>query len=76
VISKKISEKHKGKILKEHTKEKLARNNVKLTDKEVLEIDKLIKNKVTYKTISGLFNISQTQITSIKQRKTYKWLWN
>jgi len=29
-----------------------------------------------YKFISEKYNISQSQITSIKQKKTYKWLWN
>jgi hypothetical protein len=28
------------------------------------------------KLLFGGFNISQSQITSIKQKKTYKWLWN
>lgn len=75
-INKKISNAHKGKIFKDSTKEKLAKINSKLSDKEVLEIDNLIKNKVNYKIISKKYNISLSQITAIKQRKTYKWLWN
>lgn len=71
----KISESHKGKVLKEETKEKLSRHNAKLTDNEVLEIVKMIEDGVKYKVISEKYNISQSQITSIKQKKTYKWLW-
>ena len=48
----------------------------KLTDIEVLEIDKMIQSGERYKTISEKYKISLSQITSIKQRKTYKWLWN
>lgn len=73
---KKISDKHMGKILKESTKEKLSKINSKLTDSEVLEIVGMIEKGFTYKIISHKFNISQSQITSIKQKKTYKWLWN
>ena len=65
-----------GKILKESTKEKLSKINSKLTDSEVLEIVGMIEKGFTYKIISHKFNISQSQITSIKQKKTYKWLWN
>jgi len=71
----KISKSHKGKVLKEETKEKLSRHNAKLTDNEVLEIVKMIEDGVKYKVISETYNISQSQITSIKQKKTYKWLW-
>jgi hypothetical protein len=71
----KISKSHKGKKLKEETKQKLSKINSKLTDEEVLLIDNDIKNGVRYKIISEKYNISQAQITSIKQRKTYKWLW-
>ena len=74
-INKKISESNKGKILKNSTKEILSKINSKLTDSQVLEIDQLIKKKVKYNIISEKFNISPAQITSIKQRKTYKWLW-
>jgi hypothetical protein len=72
----KISEAKKGKKQKEETKEKLSKINSKLTDEEVLKIDEEIKNGTRYKVISEKFNISQAQITAIKQRKTYKWLWN
>lgn len=72
----KISEAHKGKKLKETTKEKLSKINSKLTDETVLMIDDEIKNGTRYKIISEKYSISQAQITSIKQRKTYKWLWN
>ena len=72
---KNISESHKGKILKESTKLKLSKLNSKLTDFEVLEIMDLINNGKTYRFISEKYNISQSQITSIKQKKTYKWLW-
>jgi uncharacterized protein YjcR len=34
-----------------------------------------IKKGTRYKIISEKYNISQAQITSIKQKKTYKWLW-
>ena len=57
-------------------KEKLSRVNSKLTDNEVLLIYDLIMSGERYKIISERFNISQSQITSIKQKKTYKWLWN
>ena len=73
---KNISESHKGKILKESTKEKLSKHNSKLTDNEVLEIVNLINLGKNYKFISEKYNISPSQITSIKQKKTYKWLWN
>jgi len=71
----KISESHKGKIIKDSTKDKLSRLNSKLTDNEVLEITDLIKEGKSYKFISEKYNISPAQITSIKQKKTYKWLW-
>lgn len=71
----KISKSHKNKKLKEETKEKLSRINSKLTDEEVLEIKKCINDKVNYNIISEKYNISPAQITSIKQEKTYKWLW-
>jgi hypothetical protein len=74
-ISKKISEAHKGKILKEETKEKLSKINSKLSDEQVLEIDMLIKKGVKYKDISEKYYISGSQISAIKHRKTYKWLW-
>lgn len=73
---KNISDAHKGKILSEVTKEKLAKHNSKLSDNEVLEIVELINQGKSYKFISENFNISPAQITSIKQKKTYKWLWN
>ena len=72
----KISEAHKGKVLKEETKEKLAKHNAKHSDEVVLQIAKMIEDGVRYKVISETFGISQAQITAIKQRKTYKWLWN
>ena len=74
-ISKNISESHKGKKVSEEIKEKLSKLNSKFSDSEVLEIDILIKKGVPYTKISKQFNISLSQITSIKQRKTYKWLW-
>jgi len=73
---KNISEAHKGKILTDKTKEKLSKHNSKLSDNEVLEIVDLIIKGKTYKFISEKYNISPAQITSIKQKKTYKWLWN
>lgn len=73
---KNISESHKGKILSDETKLKLSKYNSKLTDNEVLEIVDLINSGKTYKFISEKYNISQSQITSIKQKKTYKWIWN
>lgn len=71
----KISQSHKGKVLSDETKEKLARYNAKHSDEVVLQIDKMIKDGVRYKVISETFDISQAQISQIKQRKTYKWLW-
>jgi hypothetical protein len=73
---KNISESHKGKTLSDETKLKLSKHNSKLSDNDVLEIITLINNGKTYKFISEKYNISQSQITSIKQKKTYKWLWN
>jgi hypothetical protein len=73
---KNISESHKGKILSDETKLKLSKYNSKLTDNEVLEIIDLINSGKPYKFISEKYNISQSQITSIKQKKTYKWIWN
>jgi hypothetical protein len=75
IINAKISKSQKGKVTKEKTKQLLSKINSKLTDKEVLEIDNLIKQKMNYNKISEKFGISPAQITSIKQRKTYKWLW-
>lgn len=70
----KISKAHKGKKLKKSTKEKLSRHNSKHSDEVVLEIDKMIKDGVRYKVISEKYDISPAQISQIKQRKTYKWL--
>jgi DNA-binding NarL/FixJ family response regulator len=75
IKSEKISKVHKGKVLSDEQKETLSRINSKLTDEQVLEIDSLIRDGVKYKIISERFNISQAQISAIKQRKTYKWLW-
>ena len=72
---KNISEANKGKILTDETKEKLSKHNSKLTDNEVLEIVVLISEGKNYNIISKKYNISPAQITSIKQKKTYKWLW-
>ena len=72
----KISNSHKGKKLKQETKEKLSKLNSKLSDNEVLEIVDLINNGKSYKFISEKYNISPAQITAIKQKKTYKWLWS
>lgn len=72
---KNISESSQGKILKETTKEKLSRINSKLSDQEVLDIMSLIISGIRYKIISQKYNISVAQISSIKQKKTYKWLW-
>jgi hypothetical protein len=72
----KISESHKGKQLSSDTKDKLSKINSKLSDSDVLLIHDLILSGERYKIISERFNISQAQITSIKQHKTYKWLWN
>lgn len=71
----KISESHKGKRLKEETKEKLSKHNSKHSDEVVLKISKMIEDGVRYKVISEMFDISPAQITAIKQKKTYKWLW-
>lgn len=71
-----ISEAHLGKIVKEETKKKLSKLNSKLTDNEALEVMNLIMSGERYKLISEKYNISQAQITSIKQKKTYKWLWS
>lgn len=72
---KNISEANKGKILTDETKEKLSKHNSKLSDNEVLEIVDLIIEGKNYNIISKKYNISPAQITSIKQKKTYKWLW-
>jgi hypothetical protein len=71
-----ISKSTKGKKVSEKTKEKLSKLNVKLSDNEVLEIMDLIISGVNYRIISQKYNISPAQITAIKQKKTYKWLWN
>lgn len=76
IRAKKISERMIGTKLKEETKEKLSKFNSKLKDEEVLNIDKLIRDNVPYRIISMEYNISPAQITAIKHRKTYKWLWN
>ena len=72
----KISKAHKNKIVKDETKEKLSKINSKHSDENVLKIAKMIESGVKYKIISETFGISLAQITSIKQKKTYKWLWN
>lgn len=64
-----------GKKVSDSTKEKLSKHNSKLEDDDVLKINQMIIDNVPYRVISKLFNISQSQITSIKQKKTYKWLW-
>jgi hypothetical protein len=72
----KISKGRMGIHLSNKTKEKLSKYNSKLKDDEVLLIMDLIISGEKYKIISEKFNISPAQITSIKQKKTYKWLWN
>ncbi len=73
-INKKLSESHKGRITSEDTKLKLAKINAKLSDDEVREVHQLIKEGVGYKLISEQYKISQSQISSLKQGKTYYWV--
>ena len=74
--NKKISKGRMGIQLSDKTKEKLSKYNSKLKDNDVLLIMDLIISGEKYKIISEKFNISPAQITAIKQKKTYKWLWN
>jgi len=72
----KISEAHKGKIVKEETKEKLGKINAKLTDQEALKVHELANSKYPYCQITAEFGISKAQISALKHKKSYKWLWN
>jgi hypothetical protein len=72
----KISKAHKGKVVKDSTKTKLGRIVAKLTDEQALEVFKLVNEGVNYRILSERFGISQGQITMIKQKKSYKWLWS
>lgn len=71
----KISEAHKGKVLKSETKEKLGRASAKLTDKQALEVHKLANSGYAYAKIAEEFKISKAQISALKNKKSYKWLW-
>lgn len=73
---KKISEAHRGKILKESTKEKLGKVVAKLTDEQALKVHELANSGYSYAKISAEFNISKAQISALKHKKSYKWLWN
>lgn len=73
-INNKISKSLCGRKVDNDVKLKISKTNSKLTDKEVLEVFNMIKNKVKYKEIQSLYNISPSQITSIKNKKTYKWI--
>lgn len=74
LINNKISIALTGKITKNETKEKLSRFNAKHSDEVVIEIFYMIKDKVPYSKISKIYGISPSQITSIKNKKTYKWV--
>lgn len=74
IVNNKISIALAGKITKNETKEKLSRLNAKHSDEVVIEIFYMIKDKVPYSKISKIYDISPSQITSIKNKKTYKWV--
>lgn len=74
--NKKISDSKKGNKVSNTVKEKISKKLSKLTDEEALKVKKMINDKISYRVIAKTFNISVGQITSIKQEKTYKWLWN
>lgn len=71
----KISKSLTGNKLTEETKLKLSKLNSKLKDEEVLGIIESINNGVRYDDISEKYGISPAQISAIKQRKTYKWVY-
>lgn len=72
----KISKAHKGKVVSNETKYKLGKISAKLTDEEALKVAAMIGEGVNYRIISEQFGISQSQISCIKQKKSYKWLWS
>lgn len=57
------------KLKKSHQGENSA--SAKLTEKDVIEILKLLKESVSYKEISEIYNISITQISRIKHKKRW-----
>ena len=71
----KISEAHKGKVVSEGTKEKLGRVSAKLTDEQALEVHRLANLGHSYAKIAEEFKISKAQISALKNKKSYKWLW-
>lgn len=86
----KLSETHKHKIIKnlrhdgwsdeERNKMREFRigeksSNVKLTENEVIDILKSLKNGVYEKTLADKYNISLTQISRIKNRKRWNYLY-
>ena len=50
-------------------------SNVKLTENEVIDILKSLKNGVYEKTLADKYNISLTQISRIKNRKRWNYLY-
>jgi group I intron endonuclease len=66
----------KGKIRKESEKRNMSigRKNNKLSNLEVLAIRELLRNCVSCKELSILFNVSTATISNIKNRKIFKFV--
>lgn len=70
----KISMLNSGRILTEEHKRKLRINspNKKLSDENILEILQLIKNGMSNRNISKIYNVTETRISEIKHNKRFK----
>ena len=71
----KIGNSHRGKKIKESTKEKLSKINARLSKEQVMRICALAEAKVKYREIAKIFNIKEPSISDIVLRRSYKWVW-
>lgn len=62
----KIGNAHKGKKWTKEQREKTIKKIRKLSDEQILEIEKLIENKIDDITISNLFNVSARTIQRVR----------
>ena len=72
IISKKMSEKHKGKVVSVETGIKIA----KLKPEDIFNIFNLYEIGKTHKELSIMFNINISSIYDILNKKSYKWVWS
>lgn len=70
-LGKIVAERKTGTNLSKETKNKIGEANAKLTNDQVIEIRRLLLQKVKGKDIAKMFNISPQMVSQINKNKTY-----